>query len=87
MLTASKLLPRLDENTSESAESDLVLGGLEAVGIGAFAESLLFLEVGTDLIKLGLNLNTVGGNAGKTAQSMGGIGVTSTFDEPTGRLR
>ena len=61
----SELLPCLDEDTGQGTESNLVVAGLEAIEVRRLAELLLLLEVGADLVQLGLNLRVGGWKTGE----------------------
>ena len=54
-----QLLPRLNEDTRESAEGDLVVAGAEAVHIGALANLLFLLEGGAYILELKLNFRII----------------------------
>ena len=83
----SYLLPGLDEDTGESAEQDLVLGNLEAIGVRRFSEGTLLFEVGTNFVKLSGDLGIVGGGSNKSGQGGGSVSIASTLDQPARRLK
>ena len=81
-----ELLPRLDEDTGEGTEGDLVVAGLEAVSVAGLAKLLLLLEVGADVVELDLDLG-VGGVEGREAgERLGSILIAALLDQETGRL-
>ena len=82
----SELLPCLDEDTREGTEGNLVVAGLEAVGVAALAEFLLLLEVGTDVVQLDLDLGVIGGKGRETRERLGSVRIATLLDEVTGRL-
>ena len=78
-----ELLPRLDEDPSEGAETDLVIAGPEAVEVRRLAQPLLVLEGNTDLFEFGPNLGMVGRKGDETGEGTGSIFVTLLHDEPS----
>ena len=81
-----ELLPRLDEDTSEGTEKDLVFTGAETVAVGGLAH-LLFLLVGnTDLVEFGLELGMVWRKGDETGESASSIFVALPLDKPSRRL-
>ena len=81
-----QLLPRLNEDTSECTEEDLVVAGAEAVEIRGLAQLLLLFERNADFVQFGLELRVVRRKGNKSGESAGSIIVASLLDEPSGRL-
>ena len=76
----------MNEDTSESTEHDLVVRGLEAVKVSAFAKSLLLLQSGLDVVQFELDLRVVSREGSKTAESLGSFLLLALHDQETGRL-
>ena len=76
----------MNEDTSESTEHDLVVRGLEAVKVSAFAESLLLLQSGLDVVQFELDLRVVSREGSKTAESLGSFLLLALHNQETGRL-
>jgi hypothetical protein len=82
-----QLLPRLDEDTGEGTEEDLVVTRSEAVKVRRLAQLLLLLEGKPDLVEFGLEVGMVGWEGNETRESTGSIVVAFLLDEPSRRFR
>lgn len=82
----SELLPRLNEDTREGTEGNLVVAGAEAVGIRALAEPALLLEIDTDILQLELEFRVVGREGSQAAHGGDRIRVAALLDQVTRRL-
>ena len=81
-----ELLPRLNEDPSEGTETNLVVGGAEAVEVRRLAQLLLFLEGGADFVELGLKFRMVWRKGNETGKGTGSVLIASLLDEPSGRF-
>jgi len=77
---------RLDEDTSERSESNFVVSTLKAVRIGALSELLLLFKIGADVVQFDFHIGVMGVERREPAQCNGGVRITTTLDQPTGRL-
>ncbi len=82
-LTAGKLLPSLNKDTSEGAEEDLVVGEFEAVEISAGTKSSFGFKISLNFVELNLNIVGTLGKASKAAERCSSFFFTATLDEPT----
>ena len=81
-----ELLPRLNEDTGESTEEDLVVRELEAIGVRTLAKFLLLGEGGADVVQLSLDLRIVGAERRETTERMRSGVILTLLDEPARRL-
>lgn len=80
-------MPGLEEDTSEGTEPDVVVTRAETVEVAALSERLLSFKVGTNVVELNLEFGIALGKTIEARKGASGLGVTTTLDQPTRRLK
>jgi len=78
---------RLDENTSERSEGNLIVSILKAVRIWAPSKLPLFFKIDTNVIQFDLHNGVIGLERREPAEWPGSVRITTTLDQPAGRLK
>ena len=81
-----ELLPGHQEDTSKCAKENPVGAILETVEIRALSEFLFPSQIVFDALKLGLDIGVSFGSREEAGEGVGGIGITTTFDEVAWRF-